>query len=45
VIREDLGRKFLDRFMIKVDLDNLERSRFVLALKDRCSSRRIPRSL
>jgi hypothetical protein len=31
VRREDLGRKFLERFMIKVDLDNFERSRFVLA--------------
>jgi hypothetical protein len=34
----------LDLFRIKDDLVIFERRRFVFALKDRCSSRRIPRS-
>jgi hypothetical protein len=45
VRREDLDRKFLDLLMIKDDLANFDRSRLVFALKDRCSSIRIPRSL
>jgi hypothetical protein len=40
-----LVRKCFDLFRIKDDLDIFDRRRFVFALKDRCSSRRIPRSL
>jgi hypothetical protein len=35
----------LDLFRINEDLDIFDRRRVVLALKDRCSSKRIPRSL
>jgi hypothetical protein len=42
---EDFGRKFLERLIIKVDLESLDKRRSVLEFKDRCSSRRIPNSL